>query len=87
MFEIVGACASTNQSNLSSVEVVAVWFLWAVLVFASIAAIFTAVRRKHFSSTPSADLMLSVFSPIIYWILFAFGAVSSHTPTPHVAAK
>lgn len=47
-----------------------------IVVIAAIAAIITASVRKGESTSFSADILLAVFSPIMYWILFAFGVVS-----------
>lgn len=76
MLEIVSATASLTNPGPTMVEIVALWFLWLVLVVALIAAIVTAVRRRSYSTSYSADILLAVFSPVMYWILFAFGAVS-----------
>ena len=50
------------------------------ILVASILAIVTAVKRRAVSATYSADLLLSCFAPLMYWVLFALGAVSSPTP-------
>jgi Mg/Co/Ni transporter MgtE len=81
MLEIIAGCASFQHPTPSTIELVAMWFLWVVCVLALVTAVITAVQRRHFSSSYSADLMLAVFSPVVYWILFAFGAVSHAVPS------
>ena len=76
MFEIVLGCASLNHGAPSEVEVVGMWFLWILCAIAFIAAVVTALKRKKQSSSYSADIILACFSPVLYWILFAFGGVS-----------
>ena len=50
--------------------------LLCVLLVAALAAIVVACRRRDKTSSYSLDVLLAVFSPITYWILFAFQCVS-----------
>ena len=76
MLELIAGAATVTTHHPEPAETIAMWFLWIVCLLALIMAIVTAVRRRHVSSSYSADLVLAVFSPVMYWVLFAFGAVS-----------
>lgn len=47
-----------------------------IILIAAIAAIIVACRRRNISSSFSGDIVLATFSPVTYWILYAFGCVS-----------
>lgn len=47
-----------------------------IVVVATILALVCSYKRRAITSSYSADLVISCFAPITYWILFAFGATS-----------
>ncbi len=60
----------------SQSEEIASIVILVIILFAAISAIIVACRRRNISSSFSGDIVLATFSPIIYWILYAFGCVS-----------
>ena len=76
MIEIVSCAASMHHKEPTEVQEAAIFLMWSVCLVALVAAIVTAVRRRRVSSSYSGDIVLAVFSPFMYWILFAAGAVS-----------
>jgi hypothetical protein len=67
---------STNESTDKKKEAEYSTIVLTLVSIATISAIMMASRRKKQSNTFTADIILAVFSPVMYWILFAFKVVS-----------
>ena len=77
MFDIILATYITGKHEPATDEydTFGIVILCAIL-FASIAALIVACRRKGMTSSYPLDVVMAAFSPLLYWILFAFRCVS-----------
>ena len=77
MFDIVLATYITGKHDPPTEEhdVFGIAIL-CIILFASIAALIVACRRKGMTSSYPLDVLMATFSPLLYWILFAFRCVS-----------
>ena len=76
MLDIVLVQNILPKKEDSHEDVVVTVVVLSLLIAASIAAVVVAVRRRLQTASYSADIVLATFSPIMYWVLFAFKAVS-----------
>ena len=80
MFDLILATYVTpnkgDATHHSQAENIAAMIILVIILFASIAAIIVACRRKNISNSFSGDIILATFSPILYWVLYAFRCVS-----------
>lgn len=67
---------SESAQKRTGGEELATMLILLLILVAALSAIITACRRKDISDSFSGDIVLATFSPIMYWILFAFRCVS-----------
>lgn len=74
----------TNRPSTAE-ETVAGIIILLVVLCAAIGALVVAVRRKQHTDSYSADLIMATFSPIMYWVLYAFKGVSHKSVTDSIS--
>ena len=76
MLDLILAQYTSQDTAQSTVDEYLQIAIFVFILVAMVSAIVSACRHRKHSSTASADLVLAVFSPIVYWVLFAFKCVS-----------